>query len=498
VVPASPSDERVPGQLPQAPNFVIIITDQERFPQHWPAGWADANLPNRRRLARHGLTFERAFCNASMCSPSRATLLTGLYPAQHGVAETLIAGESTLDQPTLQPATQNMASMLASAGYDVQWRGKWHLSKDPTGLHSVGSPRDLGRYGFRGWLPPEGGQDAHPENFGGSEAALDAKYAAQAVAFLEEADSRPSRPFALFVSLINPHDIMGRSDAYGKDCPGCFDQGIPLPLTFDERLDLGFKPAAQAQSTAMWAQWLGAVTGRQAALDYVNFYAFLHRESDRHIGTVLDALESRHDLCRKTVIIHLADHGEMGMAHGGMRQKAYNAYEETIHVPLVIANPVLFPGPSRTGALVSLIDVMPTLAALAQVPDRNRWDFRGRDLTPIIRDAIEHPRRPTATGQDCIFFTSDEMLDVDTVTAPSHVRCLREAGWKIVMYVDPGGAQEPQYELYDLAQDPLELHNMADSRSPRYDRRKFAEMTAKLERKIAETGDGAAPVDDRQ
>ncbi len=115
------------------PNIVLIITDQERSPQYWPAGWADANLPNRKRLADHGLTFTRAFCNAAMCSPSRATLFTGLYPAQHGVEHTLTTGGSlSPNEPTLQPTTQNMARLLASAGYNVQYRGKWHLTKDVT------------------------------------------------------------------------------------------------------------------------------------------------------------------------------------------------------------------------------------------------------------------------------------------------------------------------------------------------------------------------------
>src|SRR5688500_11158532 len=66
--------------LPVRPNLVIIMTDQERQPQYWPEGWAETNLPNRQRLADHGLTFTRAFCNTAMCSPSRSTLFTGLYP----------------------------------------------------------------------------------------------------------------------------------------------------------------------------------------------------------------------------------------------------------------------------------------------------------------------------------------------------------------------------------------------------------------------------------
>src|SRR4029079_19816072 len=67
----------------------------------------------------------------------------------------------------------------------------------------------------------------------------------------------------------------------------------------------------------------------------------------------------------RTVVFRCADHGEMGLSHGGLRQKAFNAYEETIHIPLVVSNPVLFPHPAHSDALVSLVDVLPTIAGLA-------------------------------------------------------------------------------------------------------------------------------------
>ena len=115
------------------PNIIILITDEERFPMHWPTGWADANLPNRKRLANHGLTFTSAYTASSWCTPSRGTLFTGLYPPEHGATQTLGYGTASARQPQLQPTIPNMATMLASAGYDVEYRGKWHLSKDPTG-----------------------------------------------------------------------------------------------------------------------------------------------------------------------------------------------------------------------------------------------------------------------------------------------------------------------------------------------------------------------------
>ena len=268
------------------PNIVLLITDQERYPQHWPEGWADRYLPNRRRMAQHALTFERAFCAASMCSPSRASLFTGLYPAQHGVTQVIQTGVDHADQKTLQPRTQNLARMLASAGYDVQYRGKWHMSKDPTGTLDIQSPRDMERYGFRGWLPPDGGQDQDPTHFGGGDTDYDAQYAAQAAAYLRAASPKASRPFALIVALVNPHDIMAHpakwdapslsdippfkgSDNYGADAPGCLEQDIDLPSTVDEETTRNFKPAAQARSVVMWADGLGPLHSPQAQLDYV-------------------------------------------------------------------------------------------------------------------------------------------------------------------------------------------------------------------------------------
>jgi choline-sulfatase len=307
------------------------------------------------------------------------------------------------------------------------------------------------------------------------------------------------------VALVNPHDIMAHpsrwdapslsdippfrgSDNYGADAPGCLEQDIDLPSTVDEETARNFKPAAQARSALMWAEGLGPLRSSQEQLDYVNFYAFLHRESDRHIGTVLDALDANPTVRDRTIVIRTADHGEMGLAHGGMRQKAYNAYEETLHVPLVVANPRMFPKPVRTRALASLVDLLPTIATLAKVPDRGKWTFKGRDLAPVIQDAVDHATHPTAVAQDAVLFTTDEVIGEKVVGQPSHVRCLREADWKIAMWFDPSGRERPEWELYDLANDPTELHNLAAPAAPGFRPAKLAEMKARLERRMAETG----------
>lgn len=494
------------------PNILILITDQERYPQHWPAGWARKHLPNRQRLARHGLTFRRAFCSASMCSPSRASLFTGLYPAEHDVTEVLEYGDDYVDQGVLDPSTQNIGTMLKSAGYNVQYRGKWHMSKDPSGTLPIQSRRDMELFDFKGWQPPDMGGDESSAMFGGGDADYDALAAAQAAAFLKNVKPRSRTPFALIVCLANPHDVMGYPKTwddesfsppyagqhnYGDRQPGCFDQDIDLPSTWDEPLRHRHKPACQWQSTEMWSLGLQPIRSPERMRDYVNFYAYLHKRSDRNMGTVLDALEKNRGLRERTVVIRLADHGEMGLAHGGMREKAYNAYEETMHVPLVISNPVWFPRAVRTKALASLVDLMPTLATLAHVPRRSRWTFRGRDLMPIVRDAVRHPRRPTRGVQESVVYTTDETIGSKPgkygireplVKQPAHIRCIREQDWKLAMYFDPATyPQGLQYELYDLASDPHELRNMGHPDSPYYDPDKLAEMKAKLQRRMEQT-----------
>ncbi|WP_433611757.1 sulfatase-like hydrolase/transferase [Prescottella agglutinans] len=473
---ASPARAVQPGGLPHRPNIVVVITDQERPPMFWPQNWAEQNLPHRTRLADTGLSFDNAFCNAAMCSPSRSTFFTGLYPAQHGVTATLTEGGTVSPTETTLPLDiQNMARLLESAGYNVHYRGKWHMSKGADGGDP--SSADVAAYGFQGWIPPEGGQDTDPDHFGGGCADLDSRYASEAVDFLRGLDPRDDRPFALIVSFVNPHDVLaypqtwdargGTCDNYGSDAPGVFEQGIDLPPTYDEHLALNFKPTAQIQSQLLLAAGLGPLPGREAARNYVNFYAYMHRVVDEHIGAVLDALESRPGMRDSTVVIRMSDHGEMGMSHGGLRQKVFNAYEETLRVPMVISNPVLFPQPAHTAALASLIDVMPTLATLAGVPNRSAWDFKGVDLTPILTDAAANPTAPTAEVQDVVHFTYDDQNCATPngqriVTQPNHMRTVRDRRWKYSAYFDPAGVAPPQYEMYDMQADPLELHNRAD------------------------------------
>lgn len=477
-VSAKPSGQ-TPSQLPERPNIVIILTDQERAECHWPENWSATNLPNRERLVQTGLSFKQAYCNSCMCSPSRSTFFSGLYPAQHGVTATLTTGGSLSPNETqLSNQIQNMARLLESAGYNVHYRGKWHLSKGKNDQPITSE--DVASFGFKGWIAPDAGEDTAVDNFGGGQANHDGRFAQEAAEFIAS-QRNATQPFALIVSFVNPHDVLAlprtidQDEVYKAD-PTKYEQGIKLEdiPSLDENLILNNKPHAQRQALAYLNYGLGILNPAPSKdrENYINLYAYLQKVSDAHIGTVIDALEEN-NLRDSTIVIRTSDHGEMGLSHGGMRQKLFNAYQETIHIPLVISNPLLFPTAKSTDALASLIDIMPTLASIAKVPQPNAWDFRGVDLSPLLSD-------PSKQVQDAVLFTFDDENPgspnpQNFVTQPNHIRTIVDGKWKYSRYFDPSGEEEEEYELYDLVNDPNEMNNLAGK-----NKEKQAEMAAKL------------------
>jgi arylsulfatase A-like enzyme len=460
------------GDLPRKPNVLIIITDQEREVMHWPAGWAEANLPARTRLLQNGLQFTRAQCNTAACSSSRATFFTGLYPAQHGV-KNLVNQASPSDvgqrRTAMLPSNiPNLAKVMAEAGYHVVLKGKLHLTRpvnyDPSRKRHEWSDADVShlaeKYGFNGWNPPDMSDPMSLEDLGGGYVNNDRRYVQDAVDFLNSYDG--AKPFCLIVALVNPHDVQeypGRG-IRGISIDPTFVRGgyrledfrglpIGLPPNIDD--DLSTKPSVHASFRQVLAVGTGHVRTLERQLNYARFYAYLNMQVDAHIGRVLDALDAR-ELTQNTVILRTSDHGELGMSHGRMRQKFYNAYRETLSVPLIVSNPLLYPRPQQTDALASLIDVLPTLASIASVAEPGRFGFKGRDLTPILAN-------PKASVQDVLHFTYED--DPFPVTGADCIRAIVERDWKYAVYYDPFTGAKPELEMYDLKNDPLEMKNLA-------------------------------------
>lgn len=495
------------------PNIVFIINDQERYPQHWPVGWVEENLPARQKLAANGLSFKRHFCSATMCSPSRSTLFTGLHPAQHGVIHTLTEGGTVSEsEPTLPHDIQTMGNMLGSAGYNVVFKGKWHMTKGEDGGNPT--PEEVAEYGFNEWEPTSVANDTKVENFGGGCANWDEKIADQAIDFLstQTAVSTADQPFMLTVGLGNPHDVLSFPQTWdqfmaNEDCEQPanyanfdFEQGISPPISTYENLDN--KPRCHAQLRNISNLALGFVVTPEEINRYINFYAGLVKLVDTQIGRVFDAIPA--EIRDNTIVIFTSDHGEMAMSHGVMRQKAFQVYEETVNVPMIIHNPVLFPEAQETDAYTALIDLMPTLATLAEVPNREAYTFMGTDLTPLFMAPQEPVQNEILFTFDDIWAANPDGPIINPVTgeeipqAPKNIRAIftqdDDGEWKYARYFDIEGVELPEFEMYHLRNglglpvDPFELDNLANEASDNYNdpvigakREQLAQRLADLE-----------------
>lgn len=504
------------SDLPKKPNIVFLITDQQTSVPFMDPKWAKKNLPAMNRLLQNGLAFERAHCNSCTCSPSRATLFTGMFPAHHKVTQVLEYDQPNnpkqLGQQILPGNYQTMAKMMKAAGYNVAYKGKFHLNK-PVGFFDYlqnsdqGDPEIRGQlywsqadvkniadnYGFDEWTYPDAGDDASVFNFGGGDINNDRRFIdglgqsarygynipedervkASALHYLNHyREQHGEKPFFLVVSLVNPHDVLsypGTAKAYvqvgNRKVPrykyaGYRDRDfedikVKLPGTVSEKLHT--KPTVQKKWREL-TQVAGPIKTPAKARKYVQFYAYLTSLVDQEIMKVLNALEDN-NFTDTTLIVRISDHGDMAMAHGMQRQKMYNVYRETLNVPMIFSNPRAFPKAQTTQALAGLIDLMPTMADIAGVKAAD-WTFQGKSLKRVLEN-------PGAEVQDYVHYTYDD----DYVTTPkpqnmgpSHIRCIVEKNWKYAVYFDPHYGQKAQFEMYDLRKDKEEKRNLADRR----------------------------------
>jgi arylsulfatase A-like enzyme len=452
-------------------NYLIVITDQERAVAEWPESYRrrlEDRLPAMKRLKKTGLSFDHAYTAACMCSPSRATLQTSNYPIVTGCTTT---GTAILPPPS---QTANIASVMGAAGYTCYWIGKWHLmgNKEPGsgsgdlsswGYQAYGPPMPPDGVGWA-WDPPDGGWMLDATYLGGGTrgpAATnrnDERYVRDAIAFLT---SPPAAPWCLVVSLVNPHDVhIGWQESSGQVLSSVYydpshfsDHDVPIPTDSNQSLET--MPRGQAYMTWDNACRIAPNISKQ---DYANYYAYLLRHVDHQIDSILDAVSDPDG----TMIVRLADHGEMGLAHG-LVEKSVNAYGQCTHIPLIFSNPVLWPTGKTTEAMASTVDLLPTLASLvgAHTTWNPPWTFVGLDLTPVLND-------PTASVQDFVHFTYDDLSGTVNKQSigPSVIRAIRSRYWLYAVYMDSvtsatTGYGDADWEMYDLSKDPEERHNIA-------------------------------------
>jgi arylsulfatase A-like enzyme len=467
-----------------SPNILLVVSDQER-----QRGWLppSVQLPWRDRLRDEGLELTRHYTHSSPCSPSRASLFTGQYLAQHGVVDNVIMPE----HKELDPAVPTIGSILRVAGYRSSYIGKWHLSQSA-------SP-DMAAYGFADWE----GNDRHFMGWAGTGVHFDPVIAANAASWLR-ANADGAQPWFLTVALVNPHDVMW----FPIDQPG-YDHRHPdevrrarkvlewakwkeddvLPIfdtAYDEVCDtmppnfaddLLDKPAVQRQWR--WDQQHGLwgyidPSDTKSWLRHLDYYVKLQQLADESLGTVLRALEES-GVYDDTIVIFTSDHGDMCGSHG-LRSKGPFVYEEIMHVPCYLRVPgVTSPG-SRSAALATHVDLASTICALGGVDPASEPSLKGVDLGPVLVD-------PAATVRDHVLFAHDTAHTVEINHTRYAIRGFFDGETKYARYYGVGGGKPPtglwgndpghklydvdadfvdqEHEWYDLHEDPHELVNLA-------------------------------------
>ena len=300
------------------------------------------------------------------------------------------------------------------------------------------------------------------------------------------------------MSLVNPHDI----GAYPGNLitPPAWQQvgykredfahlGIKLPPNYAD--DLSNKPSIQKLARDNYDKF-APLDGPDAQEEYINFYAYLHKVVDKHITTVLDTLEET-GLMDNTIILRFADHGEGGLSHG-FREKAYTAYEEMIHVPLIVHNRRLYPEPLETMAFYDHRDLLPTILDLAGVRDAESYGI-GKSIVPVMQD-------PSKSVQDHTLFSFDDVFFVPPTAPNSHIRAMREGDWTYAAYfsLDGGGGKPAdsakggnagamaksmppayvEYELYNVQNDPGQMNNLLHGAPTEDVRKEWARLHDKL------------------
>jgi arylsulfatase A-like enzyme len=507
------------------PNFLVFCVDQMQSYCLGCNGHPVVKTPNLDALAARGVNFRRGYCNNPVCMPSRATMITGRTPRQHGL---LTNGNS------LSPDVPTVTQALADAGYRTHSVGKLHLQPFGGFFDEHSDSLELGRrwrageltklpspyYGYqttdfvgghvnyafgeyRHWL-----EEHHPESE--PKLAKDQAYYAcgvafrlgipaehhynhwiadRAIDFLGKVAGASSsgikgtsgsgetgagcsghNPFFLFCSFPDPHFPFAACRPYSE----MYDpDALPLPETMEARADAcaylaakprGKRPENPEEMREILAQTYGMIS-----------------HIDANVGRVMSALAAN-GLAENTIVLFVADHGEYLGGHNLLYKGAW-PFEELWRIPFLAAGPGVQPGICEVP--VSLLDLTPTFLDYAGLDPLtldtrgpgplNRLPPPGRSLRPFLEGRLDAPREP-------LVMEYDEDLGEGPIC---RLRGLIDGAWKIVLY---GGFDDGV--LFHLADDPCELRNLWHE--PQAQGRK-AELLARLVQRLAQTDRFDAP-----
>ncbi len=429
------------------PNIVFILVDDLRWDALGVAGHPFVKTPNIDRIAKEGVTFRNTFVTTPLCSPSRASFLTGQYAHKHNI----VGNEKPQILNPLSFKLTTFPMLLQRAGYETAYIGKWHMGND-----------DAPRPGFDRWVSFKG-QGVYNDqviNFDGKAEKVPGYMtdllSDHAVEFVKR---RRAKPFMLYLAhkaIHGPFTPAERhKDLYAdqaiKRAPNAQDMLEGKPML---RRTVGERPAARP----------GGGPNGELIRNQMRCLTAI----DEGVGRLLKVLEETAQL-DNTVIIFTSDNGYFWGEHGLGDKRA--AYEESIRVPLFVRYPKMIKpsgaGATREQAALN-VDIAPTLLELAGAPIPK--EMHGRSLAPLFKGDSPKWRDAFLTE----YFAEERFPNI------ASWRAVRATRWKYIHYTELEGADE----LYDLKADPGEMKNLiADPGA----QQALKEMKRELQRLLKET-----------
>jgi len=433
---ASAAGEAAGGRDQTRPNIVFVLVDDLRWDELGSAAHPFVKSPHADRIASEGAVFRSAFAATPLCSPNRASILTGLYAHKHGITD-------NTDRSQASHRLKTFPQVLQKSGYETGYIGKWHMGNDPSA-----------RPGFDTWVSiPGQGECIDPEIYENGRVRRVPGYitdilSERAVEFVRR---RREKPFLLYLAhkAIHPN-LRQRDDGSVVFRPG--EQFIPAPrhkelysdCSVPRRPSVGQRPEGKPALLRRIGDL--APLGPETITPDADVRGRLRMLSavDDGLGELFEALQSTGQLDR-TVLVFTSDNGYFNGEHGLSFERRL-AYEETIRVPLLIRYPPLVKPGSTFDQLVLSVDLAPTFLELAGAVALE--PMHGRSLVPLLRGE-EAPWRKSLLVE---YFSDKVFPRVDKMG----YQAVRTARFKYIRYTDLTGMDE----LYDLEADPYEMKNV--------------------------------------
>ena len=457
------------------PNVLILMVDQLNTSVLSCYG-GPVKTPHIDRIAREGVLFNQAVCPTPFCSPTRASVITGMYPHAHGIAINCSGGHGRAAQEGIHSTDITTEKLLNAVGYATHHYGKWHLFGDR--LPYYGDMYDIGQYRsemadvfagvskedpttFMPWytlaLPVEIAPafQAAVDQLGNRwkdhkyaqfitrqgrlkmprEQHFDVRFTDLTV---ERIRALKDKPFMVTCSYIAPHDPNVVPSPYYEAHP---PDEIALPANRHVR---------EKRFEKDWSREIIAGLGEPGMREFLRIYYGMVMLVDDQVGRILQALEET-DVLDDTIIVFTADHGDMAGGHGMAWKSTSSFYEEVVRVPLLIRYPRKL-DPQVSELAVDLTDLMPTILALTgqRTPDQSQ----GQNLVPFITGQKSISDARLFAFSERLVPNKDRSRKVGSDARGSFM--IRGQGWKYIRY-----HQGDEY-LYDLRQDPGETRNLAN------------------------------------